>query len=210
MAYIYKITNRINEKAYIGKTNKSVHQRFQEHQKDSQRKSLQKRPLYNAFNFYGIDNFFVETIEECDFEQASIREIYWVKHFNTYQCGYNATLGGDSKNLYDYEEISQKYLEFQNQKLTAEYFGCCIDTVLAACREFKVSITSSSKTVLSKPVKKFSLNHDYICSYLSLTDAAKDMVEKGLAKSESSTRTHISSVCQGKRKTAYKHLWQFE
>ena len=55
MAYIYKITNDINDKIYIGKTNFSIEKRFQEHCKDAFRKRNEKRPLYNAMKKYGIE-----------------------------------------------------------------------------------------------------------------------------------------------------------
>ena len=58
--FIYKITNDINDKVYIGKTTlSSVEDRFQEHLKDSQRVRFEKRPLYNAISKYGIENFHI-------------------------------------------------------------------------------------------------------------------------------------------------------
>ena len=63
MGYIYCITNLINSKRYIGKTVNNIQQRFEEHCKDSQKNRYKKRPLYDAFNKYGIENFKVEEIE---------------------------------------------------------------------------------------------------------------------------------------------------
>lgn len=74
MASIYKITNKINNKVYIGKTNNSIQQRFKEHIRDSKKHS--NRPLYRAFNKYGIDNFTISMVEECNPEVAAEREIY--------------------------------------------------------------------------------------------------------------------------------------
>ena len=54
MAYIYVIKNDINDKVYIGKTQKSIQERFKKHIQDSKRKCCEKRPLYNAINKYGI------------------------------------------------------------------------------------------------------------------------------------------------------------
>ena len=48
MAYIYKITNDINDKIYIGKTLFDIEKRFKEHCKDSRNISNEKRPLYSA------------------------------------------------------------------------------------------------------------------------------------------------------------------
>ena len=96
MAYIYKIVNDINNKVYIGKTEFSIEKRFKEHCRDS-KKEHQNRPLYNAMNKYGIEHFKIELIEECNNPEE--REIYWIQHFDSYKNGYNATLGGDGKNI---------------------------------------------------------------------------------------------------------------
>ena len=66
MAYIYKITNDINNKIYIGKTNFSIEKRWKEHLKTYKRENIEKRPLYNAMNKYGIEHFHIEQIEETD------------------------------------------------------------------------------------------------------------------------------------------------
>ena len=65
MGYIYKITNDINDKIYIGKTEFNIEKRFQEHIKDSE-KLYKNRPLYNAMNKYGIEHFKIELIEETN------------------------------------------------------------------------------------------------------------------------------------------------
>lgn len=57
MAYIYKITNTINGKMYIGKTEQTIEKRFQQHCSDSQRDGMSNRPLYKAMRKYGVDFF---------------------------------------------------------------------------------------------------------------------------------------------------------
>ena len=72
MAFIYVITNEINQKQYVGKTNQidpSV--RFQEHIRLFQKGWVGKRPLYNAFKKYGIDNFSFTILEEVSSTEAS-------------------------------------------------------------------------------------------------------------------------------------------
>ena len=80
MGYIYCITNILNQKKYIGKTTKTVEQRFKEHCNDSKRKRCEKRPLYNAMNKYGINNFIVETLKECDNDKLEKYEQYYIKN----------------------------------------------------------------------------------------------------------------------------------
>ena len=51
---------------------------------------------------YGIDIFSIDIIEEVPIEQLSDKEQYWIQYYNSYNNGYNATIGGDGKQLYDY------------------------------------------------------------------------------------------------------------
>lgn len=96
IGFIYKITNNLNKKCYIGQTHFTVEKRWKEHQQDSHKEFLQKRPLYNAIKKYGIENFSIETIEEVANNLLNEREEYWIKYYNSYgNTGYNATLGGD-------------------------------------------------------------------------------------------------------------------
>ena len=77
MAYIYQITNDINNKIYIGKTEFSIEKRFKEHCHDAFQKHCEKRPLYSAIRKYGIEHFHIELLEETEIPEE--REIYWIK-----------------------------------------------------------------------------------------------------------------------------------
>ena len=66
MAYIYQITNDVNQKIYIGKTENSIEKRFKEHCWDASRERNEKRPLYNAMRKYGVEHFHIELIEETN------------------------------------------------------------------------------------------------------------------------------------------------
>ena len=126
MPYIYKITNDINKKIYIGKTSEDIEQRFQKHYQDSKKSRNEKRPLYDAINKYGIEHFHIEELEQVkNDEEACEREHFWIEKLRTYigfkDCnGYNATLGGDGKRLYDYEQIANKYLKLVNILIVIE------------------------------------------------------------------------------------------
>ena len=86
MIGIYKITNLINGKCYIGQ---SVHieRRFSEHCRPSSTSVIAK-----AIQKYGKENFFFFFLEECDLESLNYKEQYWIKHFNSLiPNGYNVT-----------------------------------------------------------------------------------------------------------------------
>lgn len=119
---IYKITNDINGKVYIGKTSLSIDKRFKQHVLDSNKNRCNKRPLYDAMNKYGVENFHIKVIEEnISDEDINDKEIYYIRKYNSYigfnnTNGYNATLGGDSrkyKNI-DIEKISSDYAHGMN------------------------------------------------------------------------------------------------
>lgn len=146
MALIYKITNQVNQKVYIGKSAYTIDKRWREHIKDSKKQTLEKRPLYEAFNKYGIENFHIELIEDgLNDEEACIQERYWIKFYNSYigfenSNGYNATLGGDSRRRYDYKVIADKYLELGTVKDVVQFFNCDPKTVRVACKENNILI----------------------------------------------------------------------
>lgn len=104
MYQIYKITNTINGKSYIGKTKSNYERRFREHVSETKKERAKNRPLYRAMNKYGVDVFTVELLEETD--NPVEREKYWIEFYGTYGSnGYNATKGGDGKEYVDYEKI---------------------------------------------------------------------------------------------------------
>ena len=134
IAYIYKITNDVNGKMYVGKTRYiNPEKRWKEHLNDYKKTRCEKRPLYSAMNKYGEDHFHFEAIEEIKNDDiACEREKYWIEKFRTYvgfeDCnGYNATLGGDGKSYLNLneDEVIQYYIENANYliKRTADFFN---------------------------------------------------------------------------------------
>ena len=107
---IYKITNKLNNKIYIGKTIHTAESRFKEHIL-SARNSSSNTHLYRAMRKYGVDNFTVEVVECVDtIELLAEREIYWIAEFDsTNPCvGYNMTRGGDGGDSYRYATEEEK------------------------------------------------------------------------------------------------------
>lgn len=96
MALIYKITNSLTDMSYIGKTTRTLQIRINEHKRDCKNYSGTTIPLYNAIQNYGWDNFSIEILEDnilnSDIDE---KEKYYIKKYNTYYNGYNATEGGE-------------------------------------------------------------------------------------------------------------------
>lgn len=95
---IYKHTNKLTGKSYIGQTKYSIKHRLQEHYRDAKASSNSRnltRPFHLALLKYKKDDWVSEVLEETTKEMAPTQEKYWIKHYNTYVNGYNATIGGD-------------------------------------------------------------------------------------------------------------------
>ena len=75
---IYQITNKINNKKYIGKTIKSLSTRFYNHCYSSKNGSTTY--FHKALRKYGKNNFFIEEIEICE-SNLGDREMFWISKF---------------------------------------------------------------------------------------------------------------------------------
>ena len=111
--FIYKITNKINGKSYIGQTIQNVKERFYQHCATKCSKAVSNMAIHRAIKKYGKSNFTVEVIEEIDSANLNDRERYWIKYYNSYNNGYNSTKGGQDgckpfKDL-DVESIIKEY-----------------------------------------------------------------------------------------------------
>lgn len=207
MSYIYVITNDINGKQYVGKTNRTIELRFKEHISDKDKRKTEKRPLYDAMNKYGIEHFSIRLLEECDEKVVQDREIYWINKLNTYKNGYNATLGGDGKILFDYDKLASAYLKIGTIKETAEKYNCSIDTVRLACRTKGIEIVPGSELSRKNYSKKVQMLPENII-FSSLTEAANYLQKEGYstAKNLKGITVHIRKACKEKTKS-YKHIF---
>lgn len=92
---IYKITNNINNKIYIGQSN-NIEKRFLQHKSPTAKHHFPHMPLYSAIEKYGVDNFTFEIVEECSLEELDSREQYWIGYYHSLveDNGYNIRGGG--------------------------------------------------------------------------------------------------------------------
>lgn len=207
---IYKITNDINNKVYVGKTGLSIEERFKQHIRDASRREEEKRPLYNAINLYGKEHFSIELIEECDWSIENEREQYWIGYYKGYEDGYNATRDGDGKIIYDYSLIEKYLREEKTTKEICELVGCCVEVVYKVSKESNIPLNKNNLLEKNKiMVSQYDLKGNYIQSFESYADAARWLYEQGIiSKIQSGVRSHIGEVCNGTRKSAYKYIWR--
>lgn len=94
---IYAIKNIINDKIYIGQTIRTLGERWAGHRCDFM-SGRKKTALYLAFNKYGIENFYIELIEDnIPYLMLDEKEIEYIRKYNSVSPnGYNISFGGQS------------------------------------------------------------------------------------------------------------------
>ena len=214
MVTVYKIGNTVNDKLYIGVTKHSLRKRFGQHIKDSKNPKKQHRPFFTAINEIGIENFFIEPIEEIPDHLKEERERYWIAYYNTCEQGYNATYGGEGRpeTLGKVDFIIETYLDLQDIKKTVEVVGFCSDTVLKILKENHIPIKTPQQ------IQRDRARNVYMCTKqgeilkeFDSASAAADYVKTlNIEHTKvNSLRHHISQVCRGIRKTAAGYVWKY-
>ena len=211
MAYIYQITNDVNQKIYIGKTENSIEKRFKDHCWDASRERNEKRPLYNAMRKYGVEHFHIELIEETNNPEE--REVYWIEKKQSFKNGYNATIGGDGRKYIDYDLVVKTYQDLQNIKLVAKQLHHDESTISKILKEKNIDIKSSIEWMREnrgKKVGQYDLNDNFIQSFDSRGLASKYLIDNHYTTSVAidAVAGRIGQVCNGKRKTAYGFKWK--
>ena len=111
---IYKITNRVNGKCYIGQS-QDIATRFREHRYLLRQNKYGNRKIQNAWNKYGEENFIFEILEECMIEELDEKEIKYIKEYDSHCNGYNNTDGGDGVRGWKHSDEFKKKMSLSNQ-----------------------------------------------------------------------------------------------
>lgn len=92
---IYIITNKLNNKVYIGQTIQNLKDRWYRHcQKSSLSIAESNMAIKKAIFKYGKDNFTIEVLDKCDIKLLNTKEKFYIEKYNSYKEGYNSTIGG--------------------------------------------------------------------------------------------------------------------
>ena len=181
--YIYKITNKINNKIYIGQTIKTINLRWQRHYTDALSNRTNTK-FAKAIRKYGKENFIVEQIDSAQTqEELNQKEQYWIQYYNSVEEGYNETdaiykCGGNT-----YQSKTKEEMEVIKEKI----------------RQTKIG----AKNPMARKVKRTNIltgEIDYFDTVISCAKACG--IQNG--------KTSITTRLNGQIKSPYKKTWIFE
>lgn len=176
---VYKITNKVNNKIYIGQTINSLEQRFSRHKQDALSGRLDTH-LARAIRKYGEDNFIIEIIDTAQTQdELTKKEYYWIGYYDSCNLGYNETddlfkCGGNT-----YKHKTKKEL----------------DSICSKIRESKLG----GKNPAAKRVKCKNVITNEEKYFDSLSECQKYFSENN--------HNFITRRCLGKTKCLYKKQW---
>lgn len=117
---IYKITNVVNNKVYIGQS-KDINKRWYSHRSELNGNKHNNEHLQNSWNKYGCDSFKFEIVELCEQSELNNKEIYWIDYYDSSNpdLGYNLTKGGDGTlgRVVTEEEKMKIYLSHNSEEI---------------------------------------------------------------------------------------------
>lgn len=227
MNLVYKITNRITDEVYIGKTCGSAEKRLKQHFKEAREALDGKRQSFPLFHRmiikYGADNFYIEVLED-NIEDNSIdaREAYWIDFYDSFNNGYNSNYGNKKTNRNANVKANQKVIQYDLKG----HFIKVWDSARIVGEEFEVSASNVRRNCNKKSsnckgyiFRWYSENFPYnievgdikrrshsvpIGKYDKNTDEIIDIYS---SMKEAAAETNINyqciyNCCRGKQKTA--------
>jgi group I intron endonuclease len=222
MGFIYKITNIITNKCYIGETKKNnPYLRWNEHKRKITQ-GIGCPALQDAVKKYDIENFKFEILIICFDEDRFNYEIEYIKKYNSMSPnGYNLTKGGEGGGFYgkkhsntSSKNISKALIQnyINNPELGKEITER--NKILMNNLETKNKITNSvlntnrckmlkeqklSFKDLKVKVSQHSMNNEFIKNYESIKQAE---IETGI------NRKNISKMINGKVNSTGGYIWK--
>lgn len=216
IGYIYKITNLINGKCYIGQTSRTIEERFKQHLKDSKKEERINYPLYRAFNKYGLNNFEIIEIEKCEIEKLNEREVYWIDYYNSFYDGYNQTLGGEGSSTLnlDEKEVIKKYEELRTLSKVANFYKCSSDSIKIILDKNNFVITSSFHHTKNnaKTILQYSMNGTLLNIFQSYIEVGDWLLENKLSNASNGEQAGFYLFTKLKlEEYEFKgYIWKFE
>ena len=206
MGYIYKATNKVNGKVYIGKTENDIKIRWAAHVSSSFNKRSREYSFkfHNAIRKYGKDAFDVEVIDDVEPSETASREQYWIEFYDSIKSGYNTTFGGEGSTRYSDELFLSCWKSGMTIGEIQRKYGISRNTVSARCREFVSREEIHDRTFQrlkeknGTPVYQYDLNGNYIGEYCSANEARRQ-----------TKINHIDATARGERNKAGGYIWSY-
>lgn len=217
MIGIYKITYKKDGRTYIGQS-VNIEHRLKEHKKcegDSY--------IHRAIKKYGIENFSFEIIEECKISKLDEREKYWISFYNSFNCGFNQTPGGqgfqnqvavDCFNFNGDRVATYPSLIAAQEATGACQISACINGKRKQSGGFQWKRHEDANEFIdiyhrvqysSRAVSQFDLNDKWIADFDSIMAAARTVFHTD----NGSLRRRIKKACENDMGVADGFKWKY-
>lgn len=209
---VYKATNTVDSKIYIGITTKTIEERKKDHLKKS--KKGKSYPFQIAIATYSIDAFIWEQIDTAfNTDELAKKEKEYILKYNSKEEGYNSDEGGGiQKSIYQYDLKGDLLNVFE--------------TLQSAGYAVNADKKQMSKVCLSvnKWYKNFYWTYDYVEKFITPKDRRKkvvhqytiqgEFIEEYKSVSEASkqtgcNKTGIAKVCRQERLQCGNYIWKY-
>lgn len=192
MWIIYKATNLVNNKLYIGQTKNKLRKRIRQHE------NIKRGSVFrSAINKYGKENFEWSVVGMCfTLEDANYLEEFFIKRLNTHVSGngYNVKWGGNNHCGYKHtEEYKIKASEGSKGSDNPFYNKTHSPEARANITKSLIGHTRSRKSVICIETGKI---------YPSAKHATKHMSGKFMVSG-------INKACNNKQHEAYGYTWRW-
>lgn len=177
MGCIYKITNLVNNKIYIGFTTKSKEDRWKRHISSMNNKKYASSLLYKAIKKYGKENFKIEELLSGNYSKNELSELekQYIKNLNSFSInGYNLNEGGQGGNMY----IRTKEIK---EKISKTLLGHSYNKGIPKTSDHKIKLKEANLKLIEngyrlpfcKYVYQYDLKGNFINRFNTVTEAAK-------------------------------------
>lgn len=212
--YIYKITNILNNKCYIGQTINTIEERWKRHQQDALSGRLDTH-FANAIRKYGVENFTLELLDTASSpEELTQKEHDWIIYYNSVLEGYNETdaISKSGGNTYKYKTKEELTKIAEKISLTKQG-GLNVNATAVKCRniktqeEFHFNSQAEMQDFFNAPNHLFISRRclDHIKSpYLNEWEIAYEDMEYGEAAQNPKQEKNLSRTSQIESVTVLK------
>ena len=208
--FIYRITNSINGKIYIGYDSGSIEEgaRWKQHIGYGSgawklTDSLKKNALYKAMKKYGTENFYYDVIEEIyNIEVLREREIFWITHYGSFINGYNLTKGGDGGTTYEDLLPHQKIARNEKIKKTVRKYWENISQEDRSKKSLKTSEVQRSRVAKMSKEEKVNMTSHLPDTYKKWWD------DLSIEDKEQHSKKLSESIDPKKRSLQTSRMWE--